>query len=192
MASQTVTDISQSWLSAYSSAIYAADASAVADLFLPHGWLRDVLTFTWDLRSLEGREKIIHHLSASQALKKARVSDIKLDERNFLQPEEIILPRGERSIEGSFTFETGTGHGQGKMRLLEDEKGDWKALYVSMILYDLRGYEEAGFESGIYGGHTLAWGDVFSERKRSVEKDPQVLISKLLSFMTRQCTERFL
>ncbi|KAI1793660.1 dimethylaniline monooxygenase (N-oxide-forming) [Ganoderma leucocontextum] len=49
--------VSSQWLSQCSSALQTADVKAFVDLFLPSGWLRDILVFTWDIRSLDGREK---------------------------------------------------------------------------------------------------------------------------------------
>lgn len=57
-----------------------------------------------------------------------------------------------------------------------DGKGRWKAFAVCMIASELKGYEEAGYESGIYEGHTAAWGDILADRKAKNESDPYVLI----------------
>ena len=66
------------------------------------------------------------------------------------------------------------------MSLVENENGKWKALVVLIVLIDIRGHEEAGPESGVYGGHTLAWQDVKRGRREAIERSPHVLISALL------------
>lgn len=183
-------DIAREWLALYASAFASSRADAVASLFLPQGWLRDVLTFTWDTRSLEGRQKIEAYLNESNALKKAQVRDFKLAEtlsKTTFTP--IPKPDGtvEEGVEAFFTFETWVGHARGCVRLLKDntEGGEWRALSVLMVLEEIRGHEEAGFESGIYGGHTLAWSDVKAERRERIEKDPHVLISEPFPDLSR-------
>lgn len=177
-------DIVRKWLALYASALASHKGEAVANLFLPEGWLRDVLTFTWDIRSLEGTQKIKTYLTEANVLEKAAIRDVKLDESRFVATF-LPIPKPDgtvnEGIEAFFTFETWVGHARGCVRLLKDGgEGEWKALSVSMILDDLRGHEEVGFESGIYGGHTLAWSDVRAERREKVERDPHVLISKLI------------
>lgn len=51
------------WLGIYNDTLCSLDSLAVANTFLYDGWLRDVLTFSWDLRALEGRDKISQHTS---------------------------------------------------------------------------------------------------------------------------------
>ena len=177
-------EVAQKWLSSYSNALSSSDADTVANSFLLDGWLRDVLTFTWDIRALEGRGKIVSYLKDSGALRIAKISDVKLSGSENLTPTLIpILKPGSainQGVEAFFIFETHVGHGRGCVRLLRDESdgGEWKALTVSMMLDDLQGHEEAGPESGIYGGHTLAWSDVNADRRAMVEQDPHVLISE--------------
>lgn len=55
--------VASTWLSNCKSALQKADVNAFANLFLPDGWLRDLLVFTWDIRSLAGREKISSYLA---------------------------------------------------------------------------------------------------------------------------------
>lgn len=191
MVSPNPKEIALAWLTNYATALYSASASNVAQLFLPDGWLRDVLTFTWDMRSLEGRTKIEAYLTEENALKQAGISSVQLDERQFLQPQQFHLPRGQEGIEGSFTFETRVGHGRGLVKLLRDVDGEWRAYSVSMLLSDLRGHEEASYESGLYGGHTIAWEEVFAERKHRIETNPHVLISMYWRFQTLRCTDSF-
>lgn len=177
-------DIAANWLASFTSALHSLNPHSVADLFLADGWLRDVLTLTWDLRALEGRPKIAAYLAESSNLEKAKIKDIRLDDRNHYKPVSLPIAKPDGTvgdgIEFCFTYETWVGPGRGCARLLKDQShtGEWRAISVGMILYEIRGHEETSFESGIYGGHTLAWSDVKAERKVQVEKDPHVLISE--------------
>ncbi|KAK7692949.1 hypothetical protein QCA50_004590 [Cerrena zonata] len=84
--------VSQTWLAEFAGAIASGDAKAVAQTFLPEGWLRDVLTFTWNFRALEGRDKITSYLA--DTLVPAQISNITLDESPHLGPaEEMFSPR---------------------------------------------------------------------------------------------------
>jgi len=165
--------IALNWLAHYAAAITAGDVVATTDTFLPHGWFRDVLTFTWNTRSLEGPARIAGYLK--DKLKTGYITDLKHYEDLHVKP--AFFPAGpHQGVEVSFSFETPVAHGRGLARLMEDDNGDWKAMSVCMFVTDLRGYEETKYELGIYGGHTLAWADVQAERRAKVESDPQVLI----------------
>lgn len=191
-------DIATNWLASFSSALDSLNPQSVADLFLADGWFRDVLTFTWDLRALEGRPKITAYLTESSNLERAKIKDIKMDERTHYKPVSLPIakPDGavDNGIEFCFTYETWVGPGRGCARLLKDQSqtGEWRAISVGMILYEIRGHEESSFESGIYGGHTLAWSDVKAERRAQVEKDPHVLIGKLFLENTMNTSRAYL
>nr|VWO95175.1 N/A [Ganoderma boninense] len=90
--------VASSWLADYSAAFATQNLDALAGLFLPDGWLRDLLVFTWDTRSLEGREKIKAFLLPT--LSGAQVSDFKLDESAHLMPRtsDILKFRRQTSI----------------------------------------------------------------------------------------------
>ncbi|KAI0752533.1 FAD/NAD-P-binding domain-containing protein [Daedaleopsis nitida] len=129
------------WLDAFSSAVTSGDLDALTALFLPDGWFRDLLVFTWDLRSLEGREKIKSFLSPT--LSAAQISNIKLDESADFAPRTAFLRQlHAHDIEFGFTFECLRGHGHGYVRMLPDSAGEYKALTVLTMLNDLRDHEE--------------------------------------------------
>ncbi|KAI0074367.1 dimethylaniline monooxygenase [Panus rudis PR-1116 ss-1] len=170
-------DIATKWLFCFASALTSKDPDAISQTFLPEGWFRDVLAFNWDFRSLAGQEKIRQYFSKIGRLSRSKVSELHLDERRYYAPSFTVrVPGYELGVEVIFTFETAVGHGRGCARLLKDGYGEWKAWSVFMTLTDLRGHEEAGHEKGIYGGHTIPWGDVYAQRKADAEKDPYVLI----------------
>ncbi|KAJ7091724.1 FAD/NAD-P-binding domain-containing protein [Mycena crocata] len=163
------------------SADYPAIASSWLHTFVqPHAsprratYLRDVLTFTWKNRTLRGKARIAAYLK--DTLKAASVSDVEVDTRLHLTPQFVPITHAVSGISSGFTFETAVGHGQGYVSLVENEAGEWMALIVFTTLADIRGYEEAGPEKGIYGGHTLAWHDINRTRREEIESNPHVLI----------------
>ncbi|KII84022.1 hypothetical protein PLICRDRAFT_436694 [Plicaturopsis crispa FD-325 SS-3] len=175
MPNPDVQAIVSAWISNFAAAVSAGDAEAVAATFLPEGWLRDVLVFTWDARSLEGYDKILAYLS--EHLRGAHITDIKLDDRPHLAPEfSPAGPKTPASIGSAFTFDAPRFRGRGSVRLVATENGEWRALTVLLMMDDIKGHEEAGPESGVYGDHTLAWEDVWAERRAKIEADPQVII----------------
>ncbi|KAJ3557181.1 hypothetical protein NM688_g1608 [Phlebia brevispora] len=166
--------VAESWLSSFASALSSGDAGSVAALFLPDGWLKDILTFTWDNRSLEGREKIITYLSGT--LPATLISDVKIKEDEHFSP--VLVPLGPGDgVEFGFTFETPIAHGQGMARLLPDEQEVWKALIVSTVIVDLKGHEESpgryNFEDSI---QDICWGPSEEKRRARIETEPHVII----------------
>lgn len=167
--------IADTWLSSFASALSSGDAQAVAATFLPNGWLRDVLTFTWDNRSLEGREKIAKYLS--ERLPGVAISEVKLNEDKHFLP--VRFSAGPaHGIEFGYTYETGIAHGMGLVRLVQDEQEQWGALIVSAIIVDLKGFEETpGRQNFEDSTKDLPWSEYQAGCRARVETDPHVLIS---------------
>ncbi|THG97872.1 hypothetical protein EW026_g4211 [Hermanssonia centrifuga] len=170
------TNIASKWLSEYSSALLSGDPQAVASTFVPGGWLRDVLTFTWDNRSLEGREKISSYLT--DRLQRTQISHITLSKDPYFHPS--YLPTGtglDGDLEAGFVFETPVAYGKGYMRLVPDKDGEWKALIVSMVLADFKGHEEMpGRENFEDVAQNRSWGEMEADRRARIESNPHVVI----------------
>lgn len=171
MESLNARDVAAKWLSEFARVISAGEVDGVAQTILPNGWFRDVLTFTWDYRALEGSEKIVGYLS--EHLHPGQISKVGLAEDGFYAPKYV---EATGWVEAVFLYETPIALGRGHARLAKDEAGRWKAVTVCMLVEDLKGHEEASYELGIYGDHTLAWGDIYRERRARIEAEPHVLI----------------
>ncbi|KAJ7162751.1 FAD/NAD-P-binding domain-containing protein [Mycena crocata] len=167
-------EIASQWLQTFGTFLAAGDVDGAASCFLPDGYLRDVLVFTWKNRTLVGQARIALYLT--DTLQPASITDVKLDTRPNLTPEFGHVTPLASGISSGFTFETAVGHGQGYFSLVQKAVGEWKALMVFTTLADIRGHEEAGPEKGVYGGHTLAWHDVHRARREEIERNPHVLI----------------
>ena len=170
--------IAHTWLSAFSDALLSKDIEGVTSLFLPNGWLRDALVFSWDLRALEGPDRIAGYLRST--LPNAQLKDIELDERPLFAPKTFSPNPNVIGVELIFTFDTPLARGRGVASLLPDssDEGKWKSFYTYVEVEDIKGHEEEDHELGLYGGHTLEWGDIREERRAEVEKDPEILISE--------------
>ncbi|KAI0719657.1 FAD/NAD-P-binding domain-containing protein [Cerioporus squamosus] len=135
--------VAAAWLSSCSSSLCNGNIEAFTSLFLPTGWLRDLLVFSWDIRSLEGPHKISQYLSGT--LTAAGVTDIRLvtDVAELAPRAFAILHTRATGVELTFSFSCRNGQGRGNARLLRDVDGAYRAITVMMELADLRGHEEA-------------------------------------------------
>ncbi|THH32241.1 hypothetical protein EUX98_g1948 [Antrodiella citrinella] len=173
-------DVATLWFSEYAEAVAAGTPRDIVKAFLPHGWFRDVLTLTWNYRALEGPEKITRYLS--EHLHPGQISGFKLlggaDDTSRYRVPKYVAQTG--MVEVYFAYETDVALGKGYAMLKQDESAAWKALNVCMMIVELKGHEEPGYE--VYDGHTLAWSDVYRERNASIEADPHVLIDTHFPF----------
>ena len=114
------------WLADFAAALGRGDGAGCAALFAADGYWRDLLAFTWTLRTLEGQPSIRAMLDACLAHAAPRAWRLDGPARNV---------RG--TVEGWITFETAAGHGRGYVRLREGRC--WTLLTA---LRSLRGFEE--------------------------------------------------
>jgi putative flavoprotein involved in K+ transport len=123
-ATTTVT----SWLSAFDAALTAGDAAAAADLFTEDCFWRDLIAFTWNITTAEGRPAVI---------------DLLEETLSRVQPRDWRITEGEEPVEADgvteawIEFETSVGRGRGHLRLRDGDA--WTLLTT---LYELTGHEE--------------------------------------------------
>ncbi|WP_441963687.1 flavin-containing monooxygenase [Mycolicibacterium houstonense] len=118
------------WLADFESALADRDIDRVVGKFATDSFWRDLVAFTWNLKTVEGREGIADMLNA-------RLHDT--DPTGFRTSETPTEDfDGEHVITSAFIeFETATGRGKGHLRL-RDEQG-WTLLTT---LQELKGHEE--------------------------------------------------
>jgi putative flavoprotein involved in K+ transport len=114
------------WLSTLETALSKSDAKAAAALFADECYWRDLVSFTWNIITLEGR-------AAIEAMLKETV--VKVKPSNFKIEGEAKKVDGV--IEGWFTFETADARGRGILRL---KGGKCWTLLTTMV--ELKGHEE--------------------------------------------------
>lgn len=115
------------WLGRLDRALSAGDVQGAAELFHPGGFWRDLLAFTWNIRTMEGREAIAGMLTA--CLPHTRPTGWR------------VTGEEEQTEDGPaawIAFGTATAHGTGRV-VLKD--GLAHVLFTAMA--DLRGHEEA-------------------------------------------------
>jgi len=114
------------WLSNFGSALDRADFDAAANLFQEDGYWRDLVSLTWNIKTLEGRENIKEML-------KATVPEAKPS--RWQAEGDATSDNGV--ISGWLTFETAVSKGKGQIRLR-----DGKCWTLLTTMTELKGFEE--------------------------------------------------
>ncbi|MEW5809491.1 MAG: NAD(P)/FAD-dependent oxidoreductase [Actinomycetota bacterium] len=132
---QTTTELTpqqrvDAWLADFEAALAVRDIERAAGMFAVDGFWRDLVSFTWNLKTLEGRDQITDMLTA-------RLTET--DPSGFRTREE---PVQDGDVVSAFIqFETGTGRGTGHLRIRSDG-GEDKAWTLLTALQELKGHEE--------------------------------------------------
>lgn len=170
--------IAREWLQDFESAIIQRDAHAACRLFLADGWLRDSLVLSWDVRSLNGQEKILSYFQARLQDTLFIPGSFHLDTTRGLEPSQFALAAG-LGIEFGVLFDAAAIHGRGFVRLQQEEvTGAWRALTVYITAWDIKGHEERTYEMGLFQGMPKNWTDIIAERRAMVESDPEALVGE--------------
>jgi putative flavoprotein involved in K+ transport len=117
------------WFAQLERALKERDVPAAAALFATESYWRDLVSFSWNLTTVEGR---------------AGVTDLLTNTLESTEPSGFVLSEPADEADGVttawFEFETAVGRGRGLLRLV-DEDGP-KAFTFLTTLYELKGYEE--------------------------------------------------
>ena len=162
------TAAAEAWLASFAAALASGDRQAAVALFGPECFWRDLVAFTWNLRTEEGPDAIAAMLAA-------RLADV--------APEGFRL-RGEATeshgrVEAWFGFETRVGRCTGQVRLKEG-----RAWTLFTALDELKGHEErvrqrrpAGAEHGVHPGRH-SWVEHREAERQALgfSEQPEVLI----------------
>jgi hypothetical protein len=157
------------WLDATNDALLAGDHAGVVAEVLPHGWWRDQLALSWDLRTAHGTEELTELLR--NRLHAAGLRDLGVAPGKV--PAFIDAGNGTEYLQAFITFHTAVGRGEGLVRLTPDEHGTWRAWTVLTALAGLDGHAERWAHGGPPEPSTAASGvprsgpSVVSGRSRS-------------------------
>lgn len=173
----TASDLAQDWLESFDRAVAVGDPQAVAALFQPDGYWRDVVAFTWHLRTYTGTDEIAAAFAAT-------LQDVKL---HSITPRTSTPPRwvrraGVDTVEVLFDFAVAYGRGSGVVRLVPGSDGRPLAWSLATTLQELAGFEERIGErrphgtgySRTFGGRN--WRDERIASRRYDDRDPDVLV----------------
>ena len=156
------------WLGALDAALESGDVTGAAGLFAEDAFWRDLVAFTWNIKTLEGRDAIRDMLTAQLAATQPRHWRITGE-----------ATQADGITEAWITFETRVARGLGQLRL---RGGRCWTLLTTMT--ELIGHEERTGERRIQGAEHGAQRDrlTWLERKQKEEaelgytRQPYVLI----------------
>lgn len=149
----TPTQRLSTWLTEFGAALEKNDVASATDMFADESYWRDLVSFTWNIKTVEGKDEI-------RAMLDSRNADVQPS--NFQIEGEANEADGV--TDGWFTFETGVSRGKGQIRLLGDKC--W-TLLTTMV--ELKGHEEAKGTSRPMGVEHGA----FKDRKNWLERKQQ-------------------
>lgn len=164
------------WLAAFEACLRRADADAAAALFVADGHWRDILAFTWQLRTVAGAPAITALLRDTLAGTRPRRFTLLPGGT----PPRHVVRAGIPTLEALFAFETASGAAQGVLRLVRDRDGTPRAWTLSTTLETLHADEPAAQPSDAdafareFGGEN--WLDHRSRARAYEHHDPTVLV----------------
>src|SRR6476646_10623889 len=119
------------WLADFEAALAVRDVERVVAKFAVDTFWRDLVSFTWNLKTLEGRDAVANMLGARLA---------ETDPSGF-RTREAATTDGD--VTSAFIeFETAHGRGIGHLRLKADPEAGDQAWTLLTALQELRGHEE--------------------------------------------------
>ncbi len=140
MLDSTVSQQAQAVLDAFGAALQSGDIDAATQMFVTDCYWRDLVAFTWNLRTMEGREQVADMLRSQ--LDSVRPTGWRLDEAETPSEEGGVITAWIR-------FETAVARGQGLIRLR-----DGKIWTLLTTMQELKGHEEAkGFARPLGARH---------------------------------------
>ncbi|KWX57894.1 NAD(P)/FAD-dependent oxidoreductase [Mycobacterium sp. NAZ190054] len=131
------------WLADFQTALAVRDIERVTGMFAVDSFWRDLVSFTWNIKTVEGRDQIADML-------RARL--IETDPSGFRTREAPTQEgSGDDAVISAFLeFETGAGRGTGHLRLRSDSGTD-QAWTLLTALQELKGHEERQGPSRVLG-----------------------------------------
>ncbi|MEI8266582.1 MAG: NAD(P)/FAD-dependent oxidoreductase [Betaproteobacteria bacterium] len=172
MTDSTPSQRAARWLADFSAALAAGQAQQAAAMFDADCYWRDLIAFTWNIRTQEGPAAIAEMLTA-------RLADTAPS--NFALEGEATEADGV--VDAWFTFETRVARGRGHLRLKATSEGD-RAWTFLTTMTELKGFEEAhgetrpkGVEHGPHRGRKT-WKENREEEARTLgyTQQPYVVI----------------
>ncbi|TFV73913.1 NAD(P)/FAD-dependent oxidoreductase [Blastococcus sp. CT_GayMR19] len=125
-ASTTPAGSVDTWLTGFEDALRARDVDRAAEMFAAVSFWRDLVSFTWNITTVEGPDGVRDLLRATLDT---------TDPSGFTTSEEPTEADGVTTA--WIEFETAVGRGRGLVRLV-----DGKAFTLLTSLYELKGHEE--------------------------------------------------
>jgi putative flavoprotein involved in K+ transport len=177
LTSSGATAETEAWLGEFSAALTSGEAERIAALFAGECHWRDILAFTWDLRTTSGATSIAHRLTSNLS----RVAPHSVALAAGRTPPRRVVRAGVETIEVIFTFETSVGPCNGVVRLVPED-GKPRAWTLMTTLDEIRGHEDPANGrrwqdvdwKRNFGGEN--WLDRRTRAQAYADRDPAVLV----------------
>lgn len=167
------------WLRDFEDAAGRQDIASLASLFAGDSHWRDLVAFSWDVRTYSGREDIKSALANN--IPAMQPSSLRVAPKRVAP--RLVKRAGIETIEGIIAFETKAGRGSGILRLVPDpDAGNLKAWVLLTTLDDIKGHEQQinarrprGEEwSGGFGGEN--WMDHRKKQIAYADREPTAVV----------------
>ena len=170
MLDKTPSTRMQAFLDKFGKALEAGQIDEAVGMFADQCYWRDLVAFTWNIKTMEGRDQVKDML-------KARLAEVK--PRNWHIADGEAATDSDGLMESWISFETDVARGYGLIRV---KNGQIWTLLTTMV--ELKGYEEkSGFTRPLGAKHgqdvgTKNWIEEREEELRTLgyEKQPYVVI----------------
>jgi putative flavoprotein involved in K+ transport len=130
----------QSFLDEFGAALETGDINAVVEMFQDECYWRDLVSFTWNIKTMEGRDQVSTMLEKQLA---------RIKPSNWQIAEHELPTEDGGVVTAWITFETSVSRGFGLLRLKD---GKIWTLLTTMV--ELKGHEEPkGFDRPLGAKH---------------------------------------
>jgi len=129
------------WLEEFEKALAASDDASLEALFRPDAHWRDLLAFTWQVKTVSGARKILDALKLHGA--GAGATGFAIDRQRT--PPRRVTRAGTNAIEAIFRFETAGVRAHGLLRLIPESTSPeaYKAWTLLTAVDEIKGFEES-------------------------------------------------
>jgi len=171
--------IAQQYLTKLESILKSNDVAALSSVLHTDSWWRDMLTFSWDIRTINGIDKISSYFTANLA--QTAPYNLKLRETGKFAPSISTPIEGLEWLESMFDFETKVGRGTGMIRLVQGSDGIWKGYMIYTALQELKDSEEKKGDKRPHGSNEFDvekgnWAERREKQKEFLDTEPDVFI----------------
>ena len=133
---EALVTVANQWLARFEAALASRDITGLQSLFHPDGHWRDVLAFTWRIRTVSGVSSLV------AALLDAGVIPTGIGVDPGRTAPRHVTRAGTKCIEALFRFETAQGQCSGVLRLLPEDGTEPRAWTLLTALEEIKGHEE--------------------------------------------------
>lgn len=148
------------WLADFEAALAVRDIERAVAKFAVDSFWRDLVSFTWNLKTMEGREAV-------RAMLTERLAPT---DPAMFRTRETPTDDGDGVVSAFIEFETAVGRGVGHLRIKSDEGAD-TAWTLLTTMQELKGHEERKGTSRVMGAVHGSDPDTRSWAQRRADED---------------------